>query len=632
MTRIIFFSFMTLFTGLVIFGFYFHLNIGASGNLTNRIFLYFNIFDLFLAELLVLLIIIELFFYKYFILRIISYIFSSFFIILYLLQLLSIQESGIYISRLAIENSDHIYIFINRYVIFSIIFITIIYSLFIFYVEKTEKNIESNISYKYIFILSFLVILMAIFNNNNWFYNKSFKYNNKYFEYDLFKDNGPVSSFYNVIVDRYGLSKKISVTFTEGELKEIKKFGFHYDSTSRFPLIKETIYNGQSPFPVKHHMSDKPNIIVVFSEGISARSLGVYGAKFPDITPNIDDFAQSSMVVHNYYNHTAATYRGLLGQLCSLFPINGGNGWQTEYEDLKKNKYLSIAELFKERNYETIFLDSHHKRHVSRVDEMISKLGFMTVLTGDELSERYLGGAEPAGGKDAFSDKQFFNGFVGFLEERFEKKEKNRPFFLGIYNFGTHAFLKQEEDVVKYGNGENYVLNNIHSFDRAFGHFWAYFKKSPYSKNSIVIFTADHCHYPEKPFVKAFDDPNYQGFFFDKIPYILFDPTRILPKKYNVHNSTSLDFAPSLAHYLDFGNVRNSFLGTSMYEQNAKEYHDVGVGFIGDQKELFIINDQKIQRLGNNGDNHQRSATLLKFINATHQLELADRLWSKSTH
>src|SRR3546814_4486104 len=64
---------------------------------------------------------------------------------------------------------------------------------------------------------------------------------------------------------------------------------------------------------------------------MSARTLEPYGSTYPGLTPNLQALAGDTMVVDNYYNHTAATYRGLQGQMTSGFPryggSEGGKGW-----------------------------------------------------------------------------------------------------------------------------------------------------------------------------------------------------------------------------------------------------------------------------------------------------------------
>ncbi len=618
---------MSLFVGIVLTLFTLQLNFDPSTYFFGKTLIILNLFDLFIVELLLIILLFKLLYNKYTLSRYLLYFFTFIFVTVYLVQIKSINEGGEFVSRLAIENVDHIYLFFNVKNIVTIFIFFISLMIIFYFVEKNYYIIKNRNR-----IASFIVILtvslaLHVLNNNNWFYGDKIKYSDAFIDFELIHETSPLLAFYQVLFEQYGPSDIISTSFTKKEITEINKFGFHYNQKQKFPLVKEKIYTDPAPFPKVTSGAERPNVIVIFAEGLSARSIGTYGAKITGITPNIDQFAQSSMIVHNYYNHTAATYRGLLGQLCSLFPINGGGGWENMYDALKDTRYFSIAELFKADNYETVFLDSHHKRHVSRVDEMIENLGFMEVITGDQLSWRYLDNEEPFL-RNAFSDQQFFKGLIGYLKERNESGKKEVPFFLGMYNFGTHAFLKRGVDTLTFGDGENYVLNNFHSFDSAFGLFWDYFLNSAYIDNTIVILTADHCHYPEKAFVTSFNDQDYQGYFTDRVPYIVYDPTRIIPKTYDAGNATTLDFAPSLAHYLELGNGKNPFLGTSMYEKGRKQYNNIGISFIGDNKDLFIIKDQKIQHLGNSNEYHNLTTLLSKFIMATQQAELTNRIWS----
>ncbi len=197
---------------------------------------------------------------------------------------------------------------------------------------------------------------------------------------------------------------------------------------------------------------------------------------------------------------------------------------------------------------------------------------------------------------------------------------------MGLYNLGTHAFLKLTKDGKKYGDGDNRSLNTIHNFDSAFGLFWEYFKTSPYAENTMIIFTADHCHYPEKPFVDAFKGAGYQNIIVDKIPLIIHDPTRELPKTFDAKNSTSIDFAPSLIHYLNLGNHKNPFMGTSMYEQKRKKNTRYGLNSFGLQ-DLYLIDDDKIHKLGASQKHRVRLKIMDKYITLSKQLEVTDKLW-----
>lgn len=619
---------MSLFTLLVILGFITQLDLTFSELTFKSLPSVLSLFDLFLFELCIMLLLGLWLLYCNTWGRILLYIFSSFFIAVYLLQFASYYQGREFISRLAIDNINHFDLLINSQTIKGFVILFIICLILPIIIEKKTDPFHSRGPGKTTMYSLFLVSLAAaLYQSSYWLPKGVIQQRDNYLRDLSLPHTAPVSALYTTLLSPDSLfDTTVDYSgFSPYELQVIQNFGFQYSPGSEYPLIKESIYSGQSPFERKENKGEEPNIIVFFIEGFSARSINAYGSPKPDITPNIDDFARSSMVVDNYYNHTAATYRGLHGQLCSLFPTYGGDeGWQTNYDDLPDVNYYCLSNVFNKNGYETIFLDAHIE-HESQVDEMVTKLGFKRVITGGVLSEKYLKNAKPKL-KFALSDRQFFQSLVNFLKVRKNDEKKNRPFFMGLYNLGTHAFLGVTRDAKKYGDRKNRSLNTIHTLDTAFGLFWEYYKTSPYADNTIVIFTADHCHYPERPFVEAFEGPGYQNIFVDRIPLIIHDPTRKLPPKFDAKNSTSLDFTPSLIHYLDLGNHKNPFMGTSIYEQERKKYARYGLSSIGVQ-ELYLIDDEKIHKFGSAKDHRVRLKVMDKFINLSKQLEVTDKLW-----
>src|SRR3546814_14333238 len=102
------------------------------------------------------------------------------------------------------------------------------------------------------------------------------------------------------------------------------------DDDAPYPYLKDWVNRQPLPFAGKPPVA-QPNVIVLFIEGMSARTLEPYGSTYPGLTPNLQALAGDTMVVDNYYNHTAATYRGLQGPMTSGFPRSGGSaggqGW-----------------------------------------------------------------------------------------------------------------------------------------------------------------------------------------------------------------------------------------------------------------------------------------------------------------
>ncbi len=548
--------------------------------------------------------------------RFLCYLLSSLFIIIYALQFTAYYQGGEFISRLAIENTNHFSLLLNTSSIMGIAVLVGICGCLIIFCERKGRK---SISKKPLVVFSAIMILMgtALQQSPSWLPGAILKQRKIYYLENNLSRTPPIRYLYKTLFKNTIVSTELS----KYDLKKAEELGYTLNLKKKYPLVKDYIYKGPPPFKKIPGAKKTVNIIVFFTEGFSARTINYFGSRYPELTPNIDDFARQSMAVLNYYNHTAATYRGLHGQLCSLYPTYGGTGgWQTNYKNIPKSNYLSLNNILDHYGYQTLFFDSHRKDKAF-VDEMMTHLGFDQVWTAETLSEAFLNASEPLR-NDALSDVQLYDSLIGFLKKRLERPVES-PFFIGLYNLGTHAWQKISKDGKSYNNTKNNALNTIHTLDYAFGRFWEYYQHSPYNKDTIVIFTTDHCHYPEKTFVEAFDDPDYQRIFVDKIPLIIHDPTREIPRTFDANCATSIDFTPSLLHYLGIANQKNPFIGTSFYSAHKKKN-----GISSYDNEYFLIDLKKIHRF-HSSKSHQRKLRLIsKIIAKTQQLEVEDRIWN----
>lgn len=392
----------------------------------------------------------------------------------------------------------------------------------------------------------------------------------------------PGVAFVKVVYERLSHlqeNKELFRRFEQGEVDAV----FPYRKDVAYPLQKFGLNSGPLPFPAVY-TDKKPNIIVVFAEGFSARLMGTYQGIYPDLTPNLNRYSQKMLQVSNYYNHTAATYRGLKGQLTSTYTYFGGKmrgGWEDKERDNTANlvnlSYQSVANVLNSNGYDTVFF-SPHMRHVS-FGAFLKALDFqevydfetMATLTGEAVSPH-------SRVEEALRDKNIFGGLRTFLDQRF-KSGDSKPFFVGTYNIGTHAFLDVTEGGLTYGDGNNRVLNRFHQFDYIMGEFLDYFFQSPFVDNTILIFTADHSTYPEPAYVRALKKDDITSYFVDEIPLLIHAPSLELPVKYDAHYRNSLDFAPTLMHLLGISNFTHSWLGQSIFDQSkTRKYSFAAVG------------------------------------------------------
>lgn len=349
-----------------------------------------------------------------------------------------------------------------------------------------------------------------------------------------------------------------------------------------YPLEKRDVYTQPLPFPDTGVDARVKNVIVIFSEGTSTRLIGAYGSKYPGLTPNIDRLAAHSMRVIHYYNHTAATYRGLQGQLVSGYPWAGGAGDTEAWADPTKRDAMlairnrSVPMILNQLGYHTEFLSPHHD--TVGLNTMLRALGFEKVYSFDDVSRRIAPGNPMYAVEGALSDGELFHA-LNLLMATHRLSKPGQPFFAGLYNFGTHAFLDVVAFGLKYGDGSNPALNRLHNYDHAVGAFLDAFLASDYAHDTIVVFTADHANYPEPSYREAVGE-NHAPYFVDQIPLLIYDPFHRLPATWDAHGRTSIDFAPTLLQLLGVRHADNSFLGTSLFEDN---HRPIGIAAIGNE-------------------------------------------------
>lgn len=341
------------------------------------------------------------------------------------------------------------------------------------------------------------------------------------------------------------------------------------DAHGRYPFQKAFAYASPPPYPTLR--KGQPNVIVIFTEGTSTRLIGAYGGRYAGLTPNIDRLAARSMRVDNYFNHTAATYRGLIGQLTSGYVFYGGygrGGWETgdNGRRLGAIRRRTLPMILDAHGYQSYFF-SPQATHIP-FTAMLDTLGFDRVWTYDSIGKDLLDGHfSVRAGTDSLDDASLFRGLVAFLQRRQAGRDA-RPFFIGLYNIGTHAFIHVDAHDVKYGTSDNPALNRLHNYDHAVGVFLDYFLKSPYADNTILVFTTDHATYPEADY-RAAVGRGLEPYFVDRIPLLIDDPYHRLPSRLDADGRNSLDLAPTLLQLLGIRAARNSFLGASLFEPRS---------------------------------------------------------------
>ena len=416
---------------------------------------------------------------------------------------------------------------------------------------------------------------------------------------------------------------KKNQALTESELNTAARFGITIDQNAQFPLIKPNIYTSPPPLGVdgKSGSFRKYNVIVFLSEGLSSRVMQPYSQAYPGLTPNVDDFSRAAMTVDNYFNHTFSTYRGLHGQTCSFYVYFGGGSV------VDSAHYSCIPDILRRHGYVSSFFYSQYDER-TQIDEVMQRAGFDSIYDGKRLGDHYFF-SETAKLDIGLSDQQFMKAFIGHLKsgETTQKQGGNDPFYFSLYNIETHALRHPAGDAKRYQRANSYVLDTIHNYDDTFGQFWRYFQSSPYFDNTIVIFTADHSRFYDRDFrVLVENQPDYRPIFVDRMPLLIYHPSRKLAKNLDANYASSIDMAPTLLHLLGVPNRPNAMLGQSLFEEDRKSTCSIAYG----DDFLVCIGENAFSKQVKyfvNPVNDSDANQMYKIINAIQALELDGRVW-----
>ena len=483
------------------------------------------------------------------------------FLIAYASQAYSLKFASVFIPKSVFGNSED-HMLLHRKTMFSYILVVLIFWITILIATKFKYQRTSILRIRGLSLLGFCCFMPGVIQ----FYIYS-----DFFDTKLDSNRPP---FIALMTSYSATTIPYKLIFTEASTNS--KF-----DEPHYPFLKDQIFIDGASDDVPHDESSIKNVIVIFGEGMSARLISGYGGRHEGLTPNIDALMAKSLVFDNYFNHTAATFRGIHGQLTSSFNLmeklnaNEGEYWK----DISASNcvsYQSLPAILSGYGFKSSFL--HPEVDNNNFDKMLNTLGFDEVLSSQKIAANFL--ADGGNFRDQLryylTDQDMINGLIGKLKATGASTERQ---FFALYNFGTHAFLAPDPNAVRYVDDNNPVLNRLHNFDFHLGRFMDFLEKSSFRDNTLLVLTADHTAYPEPPLLAACSGLGCSKFFIDKIPLLVYRSGKNQPRRIDAQGRNSLDFAPTLLQILGIKNHPNSFLGTTLFERKANS--EVNVSMVG---------------------------------------------------
>lgn len=497
-----------------------------------------------------------------------------------LTQTISLLTTDGYIPDVAFDNMNNISIVWNYiYTLFIILYIFCLLPVCMYFYKYITMPITKITKRNSAIIVCVCICLLVIFNLNTINPDKIIT---------------PFEAFAEVAVHRYD------------HKKEMEKF---MAFNSEYGFIKQETYSSNQVF---NQTNEKPNIIILLPDGVPARLINGYieiwaekenvdkTTTFPNLTPNIDSFMndENTLIVDNYFNHTAATYPGLFGTLTSLHPyerISPKYIRQIIDNETQRPNVSSLPGLLSYNGYKNFFIDANREEKL--VTYMMNDImkGFEYVYNNDNKKDILPYYQETDKKTSHFLEKDVFETIRILLEQ------DDGPKSIMAYFLGTHLNFnpKNRKDGVVYGDGSNVFFNALHDFDYHFGKFMEWFHNSKYKDNTIIVLTTDHTHFPDKEYINVISNntgvvsKDFKPIFHDKICFLIYSKMIKLPKYIDANWTTSLDFTPTILHILGYKHYVNAFLGDSIFSERSTE-EDISIfsGSYGTTK--YYIKNKKL--------------------------------------
>lgn len=308
----------------------------------------------------------------------------------------------------------------------------------------------------------------------------------------------------------------------------------------------------------------KPNIVVFIMESFSMEYMGFYnrdkdGGKYQGYTPFLD-----SLLTHSYsFRYSLANGSRSVDCMPAAFAGIPRYINPYSYYVYSNNTLQGLPEMLRNEGYTTAFFHGAPN----------TTLGFRGTTNALGFEDYY--------GMDEYNNDDDFDGTWAIFDEPYLKyfaQENDRiarggkPFFLTVYTASSHDPFKIPE---KYKNtftrGEKPMHKTISYADFSIKQYFDKIKDKPWLRNTIFVFTADHCG------VRSRDDyKNAMGRFL--IPIFFYTPGGQLPVKCD---STRIiqqtDITPTLLGLLNYQKPYFSF---------GKDVFDSSPGYVN-----YVFND-----------------------------------------
>jgi phosphoglycerol transferase MdoB-like AlkP superfamily enzyme len=348
-------------------------------------------------------------------------------------------------------------------VLFAITFVVIVYTGYIFIIQKQELDLKVPKSIWKTRAITILLAAALFLPVRGGITVSTMNIGQVYYSDNMFLNHAAINPAFNMV---YSFTKS-------GDFASQYQFYRKQEATYIFDEITKQPHNDSIPQLLN---TDRPNIILFILESFSADV-----ALDSVVAPNMCGFAKEGVFFENFYANSFRTDRGLVSVL-SGYPAHPTVAIM-EYPQ-KTSSLPAIPRTLRQVGYNLSFYYGSDADFANMRSYFVGACGIKDIVDDKEfpLSERMTKWGVP--------DK--------LLIERFYKdltaKKENEPFFKTVLTLSS-----REPFDVPVGKFKEPFLNAVSYTDECLGIFVKQLKSTEYWNNTLIIFIADHAmqSYPQ---------------------------------------------------------------------------------------------------------------------------------------
>ena len=423
--------------------------------------------------------------------------------------------------------------------------------------NKIEKKFDLRVVIKNL-VVSLLMITLFVFGTRGSFKSSTLNWGKAYFSEYNFANQLTLNGTFSFSKSYYYKLKKekkgeIPKRFTLEEASKIVAENIINPETdkkiaAKNPLLRE-VNTGKT--------EKKLNIVLVLMESWSQYGIKSIGGK-KALTPNFDKLSKEGILFSDFYAAGGRSNRGIASVNISYpSPLDES---VTKDTISSQEKFLSIANVLKERNYSTHFVYGGDP-HFDNMD------GFLRINGIDNIV-----GVEHFPRKDKIikwgvPDDKLFDYGIEYM------KNLKEPFFVNFFTLSNHPPYDSAPDFKMDGdkNDPMYERDRLYMYsDFALGQFIEKVQKEKYAKDTLFVFVADH-----GVNLTEFVTNDLRGF---KIPLLLWSPNKeLLQPKVVAKAGSQVDILPTVMGVLG-GMYKSASWGQDLNLENKFNYAFISNG------------------------------------------------------